>query len=62
MLHVEVVGIADGTNFGDDQQVARRDRVDVLERDDGVVLVHNVSWLLLPNDPCKYILLDVVVC
>lgn len=61
MLHVEVVGVADGTDFGHYQEVARRNRVDVLERDDGVILIHNVSWLLLSNNPRKGVLLAVAV-
>lgn len=61
MLHVEVVGVPDGTNFRHDQEVARRNRMDVLKRDDGVVLIHNVSWLLFSNNPRKNVLLGIAV-
>lgn len=59
MLHVEVVGVADGTNFWHDQEVARRNRVRILKRENGVVFVHNVRWFLLPNDSCKHVLLEI---
>lgn len=61
MLHGEVVGVADGTDFRHDQEVARRNRMDVLERDHGVVLIHNVGGLLLSNNSRKNILFAVGV-
>lgn len=59
VLHVEVVGGADGTNFWYDQEVARSNRVRILKRDNCVVLVHNVRWFLLPNYSCKHVLLEI---
>lgn len=59
MLHVEVVGVADGAAFWHDQEVARSNRVRILKSDNGVVLVHNVRWFLLPNYSCKHVLAEI---
>jgi len=57
VLDGEVARVADGTI---DQEVAWRYRVMVLKRDHGVVLVHNIGWLLLPGNPREHVLLNVV--
>lgn len=60
VLDGEVARVADGTIFWHDQEVAWRYRVMVLKRDHGVVLVHNIGWLLLPGNPREHVLLNVV--